>query len=503
MKFIPTALALALCVNGAHASESWFEIELIVFERHGQNSAEQDKRQPQNYVNGQRVELVREHLIPVYQDCPVLSQQQRHELIHPLVENEPMLTPLSPTNLEEASTEEALINAQVVEPTMCYAPDETLLAQAYQIRSQRLLAQQQAIDELATVSETFEQTVTDIVEPATALDEELVSPDQETLIPLDPLQFIPYPQQVEQQGITYLSQPRVAKSTIKKVDVQLSADALATELTRPHLLDQASLQLTPLRQKLRWQKSLTPILHIGWRQPVYARHIAKPFHLFSGVNFAADFNQDGSEILTGPVLVQQPVVDSDQGLAQKLIDARDAVDNAANDQLSLAQQLETDALPLLPVQESVKLVDIIDELTAAQPIDDVAAPLWALDGMLKIYLNRFLFIEADFDLRKPGHARRAIAPPSILTGLSAEQDLAEDAPDNAISLVIEPELEAGAMPIDESVPTELTNVPWLNSHQLLQNRRVRSKEIHYFDHPNLGLVIQIRRFKLEQPQPQE
>ncbi|MGB6137688.1 MAG: CsiV family protein, partial [Shewanella sp.] len=38
---------------------------------------------------------------------------------------------------------------------------------------------------------------------------------------------------------------------------------------------------------------------------------------------------------------------------------------------------------------------------------------------------------------------------------------------------------------------------FLQSIPLIQNRRVRSGELHYFDHPQLGIVMQIR--KMAQP----
>lgn len=34
---------------------------------------------------------------------------------------------------------------------------------------------------------------------------------------------------------------------------------------------------------------------------------------------------------------------------------------------------------------------------------------------------------------------------------------------------------------------------------MVQNRRVRSSEIHYLDHPKLGIIFQIRKM----PQPEE
>ncbi|WP_434940650.1 CsiV family protein [Shewanella sp. HL-SH8] len=44
---------------------------------------------------------------------------------------------------------------------------------------------------------------------------------------------------------------------------------------------------------------------------------------------------------------------------------------------------------------------------------------------------------------------------------------------------------------------EKTMKPFLQVIPLAQNRRVRSGEIHYFDHPQMGMVMQIR--KMAQP----
>jgi hypothetical protein len=38
-----------------------------------------------------------------------------------------------------------------------------------------------------------------------------------------------------------------------------------------------------------------------------------------------------------------------------------------------------------------------------------------------------------------------------------------------------------------------------NTVSFKQNRRVISGEIHYFDHPNIGMIVQIRRFDPTKP----
>ena len=45
-----------------------------------------------------------------------------------------------------------------------------------------------------------------------------------------------------------------------------------------------------------------------------------------------------------------------------------------------------------------------------------------------------------------------------------------------------------------------TEVPELKTIRFEQNRRVISKEIHYFDHPYMGMIVQIRPFNVPEPE---
>ena len=83
---------------------------------------------------------------------------------------------------------------------------------------------------------------------------------------------------------------------------------------------------------------------------------------------------------------------------------------------------------------------------------------WYLDGLFKVHLhlNRYLYINSEFNMIEPPNE------PSILT-TSANADTKN----NVISFK--------------------------------QDRRVISGEIHYFDHPYIGMVVQIRRFDPTKP----
>lgn len=107
-------------------------------------------------------------------------------------------------------------------------------------------------------------------------------------------------------------------------------------------------------------------------------------------------------------------------------------------------------------------------------------PVWELDGWLRIYLNHFLYIDTKLQLRE--EIERPIT--RQLTAEEAEQSSLNSAVNNTLELATEQE---------QQVETE----PFLSIIEMKQSRRVRSREVHYFDHPRLGMVVQIRRM----PQP--
>ncbi|QFU22293.1 peptidoglycan binding protein CsiV [Shewanella eurypsychrophilus] len=90
-------------------------------------------------------------------------------------------------------------------------------------------------------------------------------------------------------------------------------------------------------------------------------------------------------------------------------------------------------------------------------------PVWKLDGSLNIYLDHYLYVETALNLREEGTKKLAVM--------------------------------RGHNPFKYSEADLST--PFLYAIPMKQNRRVRSDEIHYFDHPKMGMVLQIR--KMQQP----
>ncbi|GAA5189025.1 CsiV family protein [Ferrimonas gelatinilytica] len=101
---------------------------------------------------------------------------------------------------------------------------------------------------------------------------------------------------------------------------------------------------------------------------------------------------------------------------------------------------------------------------------EMAVPVWQLNGWLNIYLDRYLFIEARLDLREPGERQW-------------------EREENEVSELI----QADSADDLDAADTPRASEPYLFTIRMDQNRRARSREIHYFDHPKMGLVVQIRR----------
>lgn len=228
-----------------------------------------------------------------------------------------------------------------------------------------------------------------------------------------------------------------------------------------HLLPASAQQLTSLSRQIRQSRDLTRLLHITWRQPVkFGKDNAFNVRLFAGENYADRFSLSGKSLSSPTVsdklspvneatnLAVTPISDFFDTLEQKL-SAPTPIDFAHfNDQATL-------------------LTGANDEAEEAGPI----TPIWQLDGSLKVflkYINRvpYLHIDSQLFYRQP-------IPLLALTANENRVDIAEFT-DNS-NTTKQPDYRLVAVPFSEQ-------------------RRVISKQLHYFDHPLFGMVVEIRRY---------
>ncbi len=279
----------------------------------------------------------------------------------------------------------------------------------------------------------------------------------------------------------------------------LNAQLPATD-SAPYLLGATELQLSDKRDQLARRPEFRVLSHFGWRQVVEGKHLAFPVRIFGGRDFAEQFNADGSPRPAEPLAV----ANEDAPTAQIEPFTLDESESAQSDMPSVeATQLEP------ATQFDDPLLAIAQQAEPEAPAATRLEPVWELDGDIAIHLDHYLYADVNLRLRQQGERELQItesdAPmqtPQL--GLSSEPltDTNADAPEGGVEVMaLGDERAASEGTLVASQGTE----PFLFSYQLSEPRRLRSTELHYFDHPLMGLLVQIRTYEpraLPLPEPE-
>jgi len=277
----------------------------------------------------------------------------------------------------------------------------------------------------------------------------------------------------------------------------------------PYLIADDSLLLKDISKRLRWSKEFKPLLHFGWRQVGITQKKAIAVKLFAGEHLEYNYQQalkEFNEAIQAEVTAEKAIeenllkqlaqaqtddqVVSDQlinGISNQGIDDKRA--NQIDAQLTLSLANKKQALNHLFFQldelsnnlENSEVIEAIANNTEKQSLDTILtankvktlegellpniipppqAPLqpWFLDGFFKVHLDHYLYITADFNVV------------------------------NKNTVTIE---HKGDKSKREDDDLKLINFS--------QTRRVITGEVHYFDHPYIGMIVQIRRFDPTKP----
>jgi hypothetical protein len=200
-------------------------------------------------------------------------------------------------------------------------------------------------------------------------------------------------------------------------------------------------ELTEYRDKLNSHAGYDVLLHKAWEQPDLSRANAPTFLITAGKSYSNEFTP--------------------QGLPYDQADIKGESDRT------------------LPAQELV--------------------------GKLKVYINHYLFLESQLELNVPTiqdveikteEESQNLALTQEDNGEVIVQDAATDETASATSsLSVLDVLEDDTTQFGgfEKVTHEVITTEVLKAHRFDQRRKMRSGEIHYLDHPLMGIVIQVRR----------
>ncbi len=124
-----------------------------------------------------------------------------------------------------------------------------------------------------------------------------------------------------------------------------------------------------------------------------------------------------------------------------------------------------------------------------------------LQGSIRLSLSRYLTLETNLWLNTAGHylpGQWRMPPPPRGPGIRPGHS--EEAPEvEASAEMLEPVVQAGEeQSLDGPGQDEALEYPYRHAVLLQQRRRMRSNELHYLDHPLLGLLIQLSPLTAEQ-----
>ncbi|EDL50801.1 hypothetical protein VSAK1_03897 [Vibrio mediterranei AK1] len=194
------------------------------------------------------------------------------------------------------------------------------------------------------------------------------------------------------------------------------------------ILPYSSYQLNDEAAKLKNHAGYTVLMHKAWRQGDNGRGSAPIFHIRAGKDYSAGFNADGTE----------------KGSNSNTTSPVDGVTEVAIDK-----------------------------------------PLYELDGKLQIYVQHYLYAEAQLDLRSPS-TKEVIVTDSV----TATEPM-EPSADNSVATGTEDSnVIAGNL---QAIEPQREVQTFLKDYRFDQKRRMRSSETHYLDHPLMGMIIQVRR----------
>ncbi|KKO49172.1 hypothetical protein VT06_07975 [Arsukibacterium sp. MJ3] len=208
-----------------------------------------------------------------------------------------------------------------------------------------------------------------------------------------------------------------------RMPVQLAAKADSHQSV-PYLAPLTAFALNDVASKINRQPNQHVILHTVWRQAPVTERLAIPSRWFAGENYSSQIDYWGQRITPAAMAAITP---ANPLQYQQQDDVFSAIDTL------LAQLTATGKLENLQTGRQ-------SEIPISDNLSNVPAEVWQLDGLFKLHLDHYLFVNTEFNLWRP---------------------MADT----------------------------------MQSINVKQSRRVISGEIHYLDHPYLGIVLQIRRYQ--------
>ena len=273
--------------------------------------------------------------------------------------------------------------------------------------------------------------------------------------------------------------------------------------SKAHLLTSNQQALSSISRQIRSNRELERLFHATWRQPVmFGKNKAFNVRLYGGQNYAQQFDMNGD-------MREQKLANSsdnepnnsatefgyDSTAALSDYDSNYTSGTDKNSLSDVSTAFEADKIAAQDTDQFIAVSDIFADLNrrlsnpqaieygafkaldtpmiVEQGEDDTTdaslrTPIWEIDGTIKVflkYINRVPYLHVDGEM--------FYRQPVPMSYFSSEDDSSGNA----------------------AKPRQATSTAYkLVSVPLAEQRRVISTQLHYFDHPLFGFVVQIRRY---------
>ena len=273
--------------------------------------------------------------------------------------------------------------------------------------------------------------------------------------------------------------------------------------SKAHLLTSNQQALSSISRQIRSNRELERLFHATWRQPVrFGKNKAFNVRLYGGQNYAQQFDMNGD--MREQKLANSSDNEQNNSATEFGYDSTAALSDYDSNYTSGADKnslsdvstaFEADKPTAHGTDQFIAVSDIFADLNrrlsnpqaieygafkaldtpmiVEQGEDDTTdaslrTPIWEIDGTIKVflkYINRVPYLHVDGEM--------FYRQPVPMSYFSSEDDSSGNA----------------------AKPRQATSTAYkLVSVPLAEQRRVISTQLHYFDHPLFGFVVQIRRY---------
>ena len=312
---------------------------------------------------------------------------------------------------------------------------------------------------------------------------------------------------------------------------------------KAYLISQDSLRLKSIANRIKRSRDYKPLLHLGWRQIGATRRQAQAMKLYAGEHLEFDYQQALTQQQAEQTALELEAILAQRQQNEALINSQLLmVDNDSNQGMSIGiaatnntnlDTMTSDILtnqPSLPSDE-LSITEQLRQQAKQQQLNNIYPQFALLDSSLSHSAEDNKLSSSVNDSNEPMLTEEQIS--HVVAQLSADINKQQS---RQLSGIDDQENQAATQPLQPwyldglfKVHLHLDNRLYINSEfnmlesanessviatsadqnakadtknkviSFKQDRRVITGEIHYFDHPLIGMVVQIRRFDPTKP----